>query len=144
MGRPPLPKGEAKAVQLGVRFNPKDGQKIEKAATASGQTNADFVRNAAITETKKPPVWVKTKWTMEELDEKTVEFRLVFPHWRDEGTGQFLVRKNPDGELAIDVCVIASATPYKMVEIRYHLLQPAADKIEKHPNPKAAQFRLLM
>jgi len=144
MGRPPLPKGQSKDVQIGVRFNPADDKQIEKAVAKSGQTKPDFIRNAALAETRKPTVWVKSKWTMEQLSGKTVEFALTVPGRRDDGTGKFLVRKNPADELAIDICAIASATRYEMVEIRYHLYQAAADKIELHPNPKVAQFRLLM
>lgn len=144
MGRPKLPPGEAKGTQIGVRFRTTDDRRINELVEKSGQNKADWVRNAAIAESKKPPVWVKSKWTMEDLDDKTVEFRLRMPGRKDEGLGKFLVRRNPKGYLAIEICAIASATENEVVEIRYYLLQQTADRIEAHPNLGVAKFRLLM
>jgi hypothetical protein len=144
MGRPRLPKGQAKGVQIGVRFNPKDDKQIDRRVVESGQTKADWVRNAAVAETKVPPVWIKSKWTWEDLRDKTVEFRLIAPRFQVEGMGKFLVRINPAGELAVEICAIESATRSEIVESRFYLFQQVADKIERHPNPAVAAFRLLM
>jgi len=142
MGRPKLPNGEAKRVQVGVRFNSDHDKSIEKAALDSGQTKADWVRNAAVSEARRPPPWIKCKWQMEELEGKKVKFRLSAPEFWVAGVGEFLVRRNPRGELAVEICVIKSATPFEIVETRYWLGQIAADKIESTCDPNVP-FRLL-
>ncbi len=142
-GRPPLQNGTAKDVQIGVRFNPKDDKAIEKATAKSGQTKVDLIRDAARADAKHPPPWVKCKWTIDDLEGKGVQFRLTAPRFRVEGVGEFLVRKNPAGELAIQICSIKLATPYEVVETRFWIGQAAADKIESNPEPKGPPFRLL-
>ena len=44
MGRPVLPKGEAKDFQIGVRFKREEAEKIKNAVTKAGMTNADWAR----------------------------------------------------------------------------------------------------
>ena len=46
VGRPRLPKGEAKGTIVPVRFNAVDRKRVEKAAKASKQTVSDWIRNA--------------------------------------------------------------------------------------------------
>jgi len=48
MGRPMLPKGEAKDFQIGVRFNQDEAKKIKTAIAKAGMTNADWARSALI------------------------------------------------------------------------------------------------
>ena len=43
-GRPPLPKGNAKAVMLRVRVTPDELQAIETAAKASNKTVSEWIR----------------------------------------------------------------------------------------------------
>jgi len=43
-GRPPLPKGNAKAVMLRVRVTPDERAAIEKAARAKNQTVSEWLR----------------------------------------------------------------------------------------------------
>jgi len=45
MGRPVLPKGEAKAKIMPVRLSPDDRKRIEKAAQTKGQTVSQWVRS---------------------------------------------------------------------------------------------------
>ena len=45
-GRPPLPKGNAKAVMLRVRITPNELKTFETAAKRSKQTVSDWIRNA--------------------------------------------------------------------------------------------------
>jgi len=47
-GRPPLPEGRAKYLQVAARFNPDDKRQIKRAIAESGepQTEAQFVRDA--------------------------------------------------------------------------------------------------
>lgn len=46
VGRPKLPKGQAKATPLQIRLNPDDRKVVEKAAKAKNQTVSDWIRNA--------------------------------------------------------------------------------------------------
>jgi hypothetical protein len=43
-GRPPLPKGSAKAAMLRIRVTAEELRTLEKAAKASGQTRSEFIR----------------------------------------------------------------------------------------------------
>lgn len=143
MGRPPFPKGQAKDVQIGVRLTPGEDNAIQKAIAESGQTKAEWMRTAAVAEAQAKTIWVKSKWSMEDLDDQKVVFRLTAPRLEVKGVGKFLVRRNPRGELAINICVITEATPHQITEVRYYIGQAAADKIERHPEPSVAAFRLL-
>jgi len=44
-GRPPLPKGDAKAVMLRVRVTPEELQAVESLAKAEGQTVSEWLRS---------------------------------------------------------------------------------------------------
>ncbi len=80
-------------------------------------------------------IWVRCKWTREQLDDKTVEFRCRLKENGAivTGTGKFKVRENPDGLLAINiVCDLPGQTPYEMVCQRFFIPQVGADAIEKH------------
>ena len=48
MGRPKLPKGEAKAFQIGVRFNSQEAGKIKTAISKTGLTSADWARTTLV------------------------------------------------------------------------------------------------
>src|SRR6266404_2494338 len=124
-GRRPLPNGTAKDIQIGVRFSPEDDKALEKAIAKTGQTKVDLIRDAARADAKFPPPWVKSKWSINDLEGKKVQFKLTAPKFRVEGVGEFLVRKNPRGELAIEICAIESATSYKAVETRFWVGQEA-------------------
>lgn len=49
MGRPKLPKGKAKAFQIGVRFNQQEAVKIKSAIARSGLNNSDWARTQLLT-----------------------------------------------------------------------------------------------
>ena len=49
VGRPPLPKGNAKAVMLRVRVTPDERQAIETAAKAKNQKAAEWIRSKLAT-----------------------------------------------------------------------------------------------
>ena len=44
MGRPKLPKGEAKGVLIGARFAPDEARRVESAAKHARQTKSNWVR----------------------------------------------------------------------------------------------------
>lgn len=89
-------------------------------------------------------VWTKSKWKKDELDHKTVEFRIPTQKGVVHGIGEFWVRQNPDGHLAIDtVTDIQGRTWAERIQTRYFLPQEAVDHIESHPDQSIAAFRLL-
>ena len=45
MGRPKLPKGEAKGRVVPIRFNPADLKRVESAAKASKKTVSEWIRS---------------------------------------------------------------------------------------------------
>jgi hypothetical protein len=53
MGRPPLPKGEAKGVLIGARFSPDEAQRVVKAAANAKQGKSKWVRSVLLTATEK-------------------------------------------------------------------------------------------
>jgi hypothetical protein len=103
IGRPTLPKGQSKAVQIGVRFTPKEGQQIQKAATEAGQSNAEWARDMLLNSAR--PIWViSQKWQSSDLHHKTVQFKFTSPVSILQGIGRFTVRQHRDRlRLAIEI-----------------------------------------
>src|ERR1035437_6330873 len=110
-----------------------DADEIDRAVDQTGQDKAEWMRNALLAEAKNPPVFFKSKWKLEELDGKTVEFKLTAPTYWVEGLGKFQVLENNRGEIKIDIIVKKHETPFKITENRYHLYKQTADKIRIHP-----------
>jgi hypothetical protein len=52
MGRPKLPKGEAKGVQFGIRLSKPDGELVKEAIKRSGLSQPDWLRNALLSAAK--------------------------------------------------------------------------------------------
>jgi hypothetical protein len=48
MGRPKLPKGEAKGRVVPIRFNPADLKRVEAAAKASKKTVSEWIRGTVV------------------------------------------------------------------------------------------------
>lgn len=48
MGRPKLPKGEAKGVLIGARFSPEESKQVHDAVREAGQNKSDWVRNTLL------------------------------------------------------------------------------------------------
>lgn len=48
IGRPPLEKGKARGEQFGVRLNPVEAKAVREAIRKSGQSNADWLRQALL------------------------------------------------------------------------------------------------
>jgi hypothetical protein len=87
-------------------------------------------------------IWVRSKWKCEELHAESVEFKIPVQDGEAHGIGQFVVAQNPEGLLSIDIrttlrgdAVVSDGT------YNFHLGQWAADRIERHPDPKMADFR---
>jgi hypothetical protein len=143
LGRPRIGKEAEKSEFISARLTQSEAKPVATSAKSSHQSKSDWVRNAVISEVRVPPVWIKSKWKAQELDGKLVEFKLTAPKFWVEGVGKFLVRENPKGEIAIDICVFKHEGPHQIAETRYYLFQQTADKIEINPKPEIAPFRLL-
>jgi hypothetical protein len=143
LGRPKVGREAEKSEFVSARLTQGEIKPVETSANESHQSKSEWVRNAVISEVRRPPVWIKSKWKPEELNGKLVEFNLRSPNYRIEGVGEFLVRRNGRGEIAIDICVRKWQGPHEIAVIRYYLFQKTADKIERNPNPEIAPFRLL-
>jgi hypothetical protein len=138
MGRPPLPKGEAKGVQIGVRFKRDEGKVIEKAAADRALGKADWLRLIALEAPR--PIWIICrKWGAADLNRKTVEFKFTVQGARGDyvsGLGRFFVIPHRDGaRLAIEI----HGPPSHYY--RLTLSEQMADSIERHADPSFADFR---
>jgi hypothetical protein len=151
VGRPPVPKQEAKSVLVGAQLSPPEAKEAEKAASASGLDKSKWLRGAIENEVKGPPIWMKSEWKLEELNENLIEFELRSKVRVGErlgvrvlsGVGKLKVRENARGEIAVDIFVDEHPTAYEGILTRIWLSQEAVDKIELNPKPKPAKFRLL-
>ena len=151
VGRPPVPKRAAKSVLLGAQLSPSEAKGAAKAASSSGLDKSKWLRGAIENEVKGPPIWVKSKWKLEELDENLIEFELRSQVRVGErlgvrilsGVGRLKVRENARGEIAVDIFVDETTGPDSGLLTRIWLSQEAVDSIELNPNPQPAKFRLL-
>mgnify|MGYP001600516842 CR=1 FL=1 len=89
-------------------------------------------------------IWTKSKWTLAELERKTVEFRIRREAGTASGLGEFLVNQNPDGLLAIDIATDEPGRNFgERIQTRFPLPQSDVDRIRRHPTPTVAEFQLL-
>jgi hypothetical protein len=150
VGRPAVPKQSAKSVLLGAQLSPSEAKEAARAASSSGLDKSKWLRGAIDNEVKGPPIWVKSKWKREDLDENLIEFELRSKvRVGDQlglrvlsGVGRLRVRENIRGEIAVDIFVDEATGPSSGVVTRIWLSQEAVDRIELNPNPKPAKFRL--
>jgi hypothetical protein len=104
MGRPTLPKGLAKDVQIGVRIHAEDDKKISKAITASGggETKAQWIRDAARLVAHESVIC--NDYSVEDLDGKSVWFKIYLKNGMPvEGGGKLMALQRGDGSLKIQI-----------------------------------------
>jgi hypothetical protein len=105
------------------------------------------VRDAIEDKIQGPPIWVKSQWKAEELDDQFIDFSLKSKAQRGirmlEGIGKMRVRENDKGQIAVDIFIDQFETPFKAVQTRIWLSQEAVDRIKLNPNPKTAKFKLI-
>jgi hypothetical protein len=88
-------------------------------------------------------IWAKSNWKKDDLDHKTVEFCIPTERGFERGFGEFWVRQNPEGLLAVEVVTDAQGKDWaERVQTRYFIPQIGVDRILRHPDQKAAAFRL--
>lgn len=89
-------------------------------------------------------IWTKSKWHKDDIDHKTVEFRIPTERGNEHGVGEFWVRQNPAGLLAVEVVTDLQGKDWaERVHTRYCLPQIGVDRIERHPDQTVAAFRLV-
>jgi hypothetical protein len=142
-GRPEMPEGKANNQLINLRISGEIIEEIDEAVKQTKEEKPEWMRNALLNEAKNAPAWVKSKWTSEQLNGKSVEFKLTAPDHYIKGRGDFRVIGNPKGELRIDIVVTVDVSPYKKTDYIYHLYQPTANKIQINSNPKKADFLVL-
>src|SRR5438094_123744 len=82
-----------------------------------------------------PTLWTKPNWRIDELDHKSVEFRIPIRGGSVHGIGEFWVRKNPSALLAIDIVTDVQGKNWaERVQTRYHIPQAGVDRIDHHPD----------
>lgn len=88
-------------------------------------------------------IWVRSKWDLEELNSKSVEFKLPVQGGEAVGLGQFVVAQNAEGLLNINIRTLLRGDNVSEQGTMhdFHLNQWAADRIERHPNRATADFR---
>jgi len=89
-------------------------------------------------------LWISSKWTKDDLHGKSVEFRIPLRGGTVHGVGEFWVRRNPRGLLAIDVVTDEPGRNWAQRMLRsYKVPQAGADRIKRHPDSTVANFRLV-
>jgi hypothetical protein len=148
MGRPKLAKNQARRKFVSTRLSPPEYVEVATAATGSAVPKTEWLRDAVLLEAKRRPVWLKSKWTVEDLNGKLVEYKLIspLPDGRvivRDGLGEFRVRENSRNEISVDIFGPIVEENGHWTQNRYWLAKGTADKIEFHPNQEKAQFRLI-
>ena len=89
-------------------------------------------------------IWVRSKWSPDDLHQKTVEFRIPIRNAIVHGIGEFWVRQNPQGLLSVDVVTDRQGRNWAArIQRSYHVPQSGVDRIERHADSSVAQFRLV-
>lgn len=146
VGRPKVPKSEAKAVLYGARVTPEEASQITKKLSESGQTASKVIRRAF--DDFVTSIWTTPKWSYEDLNGKTVEFKFAFTEagkgWDTSGHGNFFVMRNAysQAKLALEIEIkLREGRGIRL--IRLPLNQYLVDLIERHPDPAVADFRCI-
>jgi hypothetical protein len=142
MGRPLLSE-TAKDTLVGARLGSDEAKRFGDVAKQGGQSKSELVRDAINLETKRPPLWGKPKWNQADLDGQFIEFDLTSPQRKITGMGKLGVRKNPLGDIAVDIFVDEMQADGKMVCTRIWLITEFVDKISLNTKSKKAKFKIV-
>ena len=86
--------------------------------------------------------FTKSKWTHNDLDGESVEFRWTYNGQIAEGIGKFLVRDNGEG-LAIEILILCRKDESTYTQHRLALQQQNVDKIEINSESQQAKYRMM-
>jgi hypothetical protein len=144
MGRPPMAKDEVRGKFISTRLSPPEYEAIESAVAKSDSQKTEWLREAAIQEAQDPVPKVNCKFTAKELNKQQVEFTFHESNRAETWMGTLLARTATAGKLKIELCITIQATLARAVVRRLWLTQYAANRIERHPDPQIAVFRLIV
>lgn len=84
----------------------------------------------------------KSKFSFDDLNEKSVEFQILTRNGFLHGIGKFLVRQTSDGllDVVLEVCELVTST--EEVSHQFQVPQEIVGKIERHSDQSVAEFRL--
>lgn len=145
VGRPRIPKDKAQAVLYGARVSREDARRIDQALMDSGQTPSEVIKKALHDAAR--PQWTVSKWKYQDLHDKWVEFRLTIVQESGKrvlicGVGKFSIWRHSrdESKLAIQIEIVRPQGR-GMHSITLFLGQPVVNRIERHSDPKIADFR---
>ena len=139
MGRPPLPNGESKDVQIGVRLKPAIGKMLAEAAEDSDESASELLRNAA-SDYLKTLSWVTCKWTYEQLRDAKVWFPIQLSRGLYEVVGEIFCRAHKNGKMVLkltylEVVDIGHGPPQGCMH-QITMTQEMVDRIVETGDPK--------
>lgn len=90
------------------------------------------------------PTWSHSKWTADELDGKTVEFRIPTKEGLLSGTGRFIIGPSQsEGFSSVQIETTSQGTdPTARIQGNYPLPLEAVDRISLHGDQTVAVFFL--
>ena len=94
-------------------------------------------------------IWIKSKWTVDELNNQLIEFRLPIDRGGGivYGTGKLQAwsRSRIDDSLTVRIETIQpTGRGPELLQIWFQLGQKCVDRIESHPDQTVARFQLMM
>ena len=143
IGRPRVPKQEAKNVLVGAQLSPPQAKEAEKRAASQGLDKSKWLRGAIENELKNSPIWFDSKSAPNEMNGKLVEFRLTGPNFRVEGVGMLVVMENRFGQVSVEIQVNYAIDEYTRQFNRYFLPKEFVDNIKPHPDQSIASYKLV-
>ena len=85
--------------------------------------------------------WIKSKWTANEIDGKTVAFKLHSDMPILEG--KFMVNGNDAGEITVTILQETQSSPNSWIQHRYIIESPIDSVLRKSSDKQAAEFELI-
>jgi hypothetical protein len=143
IGRPTIPKREAKTEFRGAFFAPDDAKVVDRAIAASGQDKSKWIREKLLWGIKRENVW-STKWKAKDLDKKTVKFKMMETSNRYiVGGGQFLAIQRGDGSMDVRIFTRDKQEPDPLGYNDVPVTQRGIDLLEQAPAGSEFDFFLI-
>lgn len=95
--------------------------------------------------TESEPIWVKSKWKADELENEAIEFRLPLKgNGIVYGFGILLARKRLDDRISVQIELKHQSQGLVQHQTGLLLSESYVDQIEFHPKQDIAKFRLMV
>jgi hypothetical protein len=143
VGRPTIPKRDAKTQMRGAFFTPDDARAVDEAIAESGQDKSKWIREKLLWGLHRENVW-STKWKAKDLDKKSVSFKLMeTPNRCILGKGQFLAIQRGDGSMDVRIFTRDKNDPDPQGYNDIPVTQRGIDLLEKSPAGSECEFSLI-